>query len=331
MKYRVKPPDRMLKELEELDEQTREFRFGKLMFFAVDNILGMGYLQHFFKHLAERGCDYEFFYEIKANLDRHQIETLYRGGVRRVQPGIESLNTDVLNLMRKGIRGIANINTLRWLQYYGIEAGWNILWGFPGETVENYISQEETIRKLVFLRPPVGATRISAQRFSPIFNDRDSFPVRSAKPQKSYSLTYPENVDLDQIAYFFRFDFEGALPDEAFEGTRKAVHRWRDAWESGSPPTLTYLAADDSGAVTIEDHRNPDEPRVHVLESSKATLFVACSDRPRSISKLESALPTAQSAREIEDSLEELCSLDLMHREDALFLTLPLPAHGGHE
>jgi hypothetical protein len=59
-------------------------------FTAVDNILDFKYVPEVFVRLDEMKADYRFFYEIKANITRQQLHTLYRGGVRRVQPGIET-------------------------------------------------------------------------------------------------------------------------------------------------------------------------------------------------------------------------------------------------
>ena len=64
-----------------------------------------------------------------------------QAGVTKIQPGIESLSSNVLRLMRKGVRAIQNVNLLRWAQYYDIDVAWNLLWGFPGETEQDYTEQ----------------------------------------------------------------------------------------------------------------------------------------------------------------------------------------------
>src|SRR5207248_1132921 len=127
-----KSPERVAEELAELSRRYESFDF-----FAVDNILDPAYLDGLFAGLAKEGAGYRFFYELKANLTREQLRTLRDGGVREIQPGIESLSTPVLKHMRKGITAIQNVNTLRWARYYGIQVNWAILWGFPGETEED--------------------------------------------------------------------------------------------------------------------------------------------------------------------------------------------------
>ena len=41
-------------------------------------------------------------------------------GVRAIQPGIESLSTRILKLMRKGATRLINVRLLKWAAYYGM-------------------------------------------------------------------------------------------------------------------------------------------------------------------------------------------------------------------
>ncbi len=69
---------------------------------AVDNILPHEYFKTLLPELKRRQLGVTLFYEIKANLKREQVELLRDAGVAALQPGIESLSTPVLRLMRKG-------------------------------------------------------------------------------------------------------------------------------------------------------------------------------------------------------------------------------------
>src|SRR4029077_9285576 len=104
--------------------------------------------------------DYQIFYEAKANLTRAQLRVLACGGVTHLQPGLESLSSNVLRLMDKGERAAQNVYLLRWARYYGIDVAWTILWGFPGETIEDYAGQAATASHLIHLQPPEGSGRI---------------------------------------------------------------------------------------------------------------------------------------------------------------------------
>ena len=141
--------------------------------------------------LVENETGYEIFYEVKANLRREQLKLMAQAGVTHIQPGIESLSSNVLRLMRKGIRAIQNVNLLRWAQYYDIHVDWNLLWGFPGETEQDYTEQATAIPHLLHLPPPSSANRIWLERFSPLFTEHDTFRFRHRTPERSYRYIYP--------------------------------------------------------------------------------------------------------------------------------------------
>ena len=190
--------------LEELAQQARRYRTFR--FNAVDNIMDMAYFTGLFPALRDQQAGYELFYEVKSGLRRAQLKLMAQAGVTHIQPGIESLSTHVLRLMRKGVRAIQNVNLLRWAQYYDIRAEWNILWGFPGETEQDYAGQAAVIPHLRHLRPPAVAGRIWLERFSPLFTGNGTLPLGRRTPERSYRYVYPGDVDLDRAAYFFDYD-----------------------------------------------------------------------------------------------------------------------------
>jgi ribosomal peptide maturation radical SAM protein 1 len=322
--FRGKSPDRVREELRQAAKRYRTVRFS-----AVDNIIDMSYLKTFLPKLIEEGADYDLFYELKANLTREQIKLLSDAGVQSVQPGIESLNSHVLKLMSKGITGIRNVNTLRWARYYGINVIWNILYGFPGETAEDYRQQEEIIRRIAHLQPPDATIRIMMERFSPMFSDRASFPVRYMRPRASYGYVYPKRVDLERVAYTFDYAFEEGLPASEFRETRRLVAAWREAWRASRKPSLTYQSAE--GSLQIEDLRDPSEPVAFTVADPLASVYAALSDRPNTVAKVKEELNLALPAGELEAALDEFCAHALMIREGHLFLSLALPAKRGRQ
>jgi ribosomal peptide maturation radical SAM protein 1 len=320
MSFRSKTPERVATELA---EQAR--RHGHFEFYAVDNILDMSYLKDFFSRLAADGCDYEFFYEVKSNLTRAQVRQLQQGGVRRIQPGIESLSTPVLKLMRKGVTAIQNVNLLRWARYYDMYVDWNLLYGFPGETVENYREQADLLQLLRHLEPPnAPATRIAMQRFSPIHSDRKSFPAIYVRPDANYQHIYPERVDLERAVYYFDYELAHTLPESALAESRDVVLDWIESWRGPRRPRMQFRHA--PGFIEIEDRRNPAKPRAYSVEGSRAALYAACSDEAHSAAALQRLLQLDWSVADIEAALYEFQSLGLMMREDQRFLSLALPA-----
>jgi ribosomal peptide maturation radical SAM protein 1 len=324
MAYRSKSPTRVHDEL-----RRQSARYQIVNFEAVDNIIDMRYLEELCKPLIDERYDYRLFYEVKSNLKRAQLRTLSHAGVGIIQPGIESLSTHILKLMRKGATMLQNVRVLKWGHYYGIKVAWNLLSGFPGETVEDYEEQARLIPKLVHLPPPVGGGPIWMERFSPYFTD-PSFPLENLEPWGAYRFVYPEDrVDLRKIAYFFDYTMGDIVPDDQLLGVKRAMQEWRDSWKRPRPPVLAYQRAPDW--IQIVDRRNPDAPQAHAFQGIEAAVYDACGDTDHSASRVLSLLREDgidAGADEVERALARFCELDLMIGEDGSYLSLALPVNG---
>jgi len=317
--YRAKSAARIIAELDQLSRQYRGFRFE-----AVDNIINFSAFRTFLPELMLAESDYDIFFELKANLSRADIALLRRAGVRRIQPGIESLSSHVLALMRKGCTAAQNVNTLKWARHYGMSVAWNLLWGFPGELPEDYSEQLNLMKSLTHLQPPNGAGRIWMERFSPIFYDRTAFPAQWIRPERSYSYVYPRTVRLDKIAYFFDYELVGTLPESSFQYVTEGVHEWQQAWQATTLPYLSYRRT--PGLVRIEDGRGNWPRGTYTFEATLAELYAATSSRPRSLAWLQENIAPEYSAAEVEDAMVRFCGLGLMMRDQNHFLSLAVPA-----
>ena len=318
MSFRPKSPGRVLDELTSQARRYRSFRFE-----AVDNIMDMTYLSKLFPMLIENETGYEIFYEVKASLSRDQVKLMAQAGITHIQPGIESLSSNVLRLMRKGVRAIQNVNLLRWAQYYDIQADWNLLWGFPGETEQDYADQATVIPYLFHLRPPSSADRIWLERFSPLFTEGDTFRLRRT-PERSYRYVYPDNVDLERVAYFFDYDLDGALPDHAYEGVCRAAADWSRAWQADSPPVLKYWSA--PRFIQIYDERHQGQGGTYTFEDTLADLYLACVSRPTTAAAVRRRLGLRLAVEAVQEVFEEFSRRGLMFLDGRLALALALPA-----
>ncbi|MDH5641638.1 MAG: RiPP maturation radical SAM C-methyltransferase, partial [Nitrospira sp.] len=148
MKFRSKAPEQAAREIASLSD-----RYDTARFRLVDNIIDMKYVDGLFGKFAAEHCDLDVFIESKSNLHKNQIRTLAAGGVKCLQPGLESLSLTQLRAMDKGVTPMQNLICLKWCLYYKITVSWNILLGFPGETNEDYRRQLELIPSLVHLQP----------------------------------------------------------------------------------------------------------------------------------------------------------------------------------
>ncbi|HSN86640.1 MAG TPA: RiPP maturation radical SAM C-methyltransferase, partial [Thermoanaerobaculia bacterium] len=282
MAFRSKSPRRVVEEVREL-----EARHGLSRFEAVDNILDMGYFRTVLPELAADGDGRRFFYEIKSNLRREQVEGLRQAGVIWVQPGIESLSTPVLDLMDKGVQAWQNLQLLKWCRELGVRLSWNLLWDFPGEEDAWYEEMASWLPALEHLQPPGGAIRVRFDRFSPYHQRPRDFGL-TLRPVPAMAFVYPlPEEDLRDLAYYFAAE---GRPD-AFAGTggdplagRPGVHavrsilgRWRQTFWSG-PPRLTV--EEEGEALRIRDGRScAPEPEVR-LTGLEREVYLACEDAP---------------------------------------------------
>lgn len=322
MTFRHKSPQRVFSEVTELARRYRSFHLV-----AMDNIIAEDYFQTLLPMLRATGSTFKLWYEIKANLSRDQIRQLRDSGFYRVQPGIESLSSHTLGLMRKGVRASTNVNVLRWARYYGVRVSWNVIWGFPGERAAEVEAQTRLARQLVHLEAPSGYGRIWLERFSPLFTDREAFPALHVDPEPSLQFVYPTKVDLNEAAYFFSYALENTLSDETFAPLGTAIDDWRAAWkdeEDSARPALRYWFT--PGILQIDDHRSAASQGTYTIDEPLGSLYVACSDAPITAGKLieKHHLPWAEA--DIAAMLDELVQDGLMMRDGNLFLALALPA-----
>jgi hypothetical protein len=229
--------------------------------------------------------------------------------------------------MRKGVRASQNVNLLRWAAYYGIAVSWNIIWGFPGETTEQYDRQAAAIPHLIHLLPPGGAGPVWMERFSPLFAQSETYPVKHRAAEASYSYVYPAAFDLDRLAYFFEYEFADALPDTAYDGVRDAVAGWSTAWSAETVPRLTCSAA--PGFVQIDDRRYPGREGTYTFEGTLARIYQAISDRAMSAPAVARKLNLPLAAEAIEEIFGEFAARGLVFRDGPLALALALPAVSG--
>jgi len=285
LSYRSKSADNVLAEIELLSQ-----RHGVNGFEVVDNILDMRYFATLLPRLAEDDTPWRFFYEVKANLSHEQLELLARAGVRWVQPGIESLHTEVLRLMDKGVAGWQNVQLLKWVQELGIRLSWSILWGFPGEKDDYYQEMAAWMPLLEHLQPPFGVNPLSFHRYS-VYHAQSQKLGLILFPVPAMSFVYPvHEADLNDLAYFFTTD-PARLALETFNrnpdgslgsgvsATIAATQKWAGAFHSRRPPKLTMTDRD--GELDVVDTRACATKALRTLTGLDRAVLLACDSAPR--------------------------------------------------
>ncbi|MBT6428594.1 MAG: radical SAM protein [Rhodospirillaceae bacterium] len=226
------------------------------------------------------------FYEVKADLNPAQLETLAKARVVEVQPGVESISTDTLKLMRKGTTAFNNIRFLADCGAAGIKPVWNLLVGFPGESAEIFEMYRENLPRLAHLPPPSGVFPVRFDRFSPYFSESEAYQLDLA-PLDFHELIYPFPPEVTwNMAYYFRdrnidAPYQVDLADH-MQHLRDTVERWRARWESEAGAPRLRLISDDMGWL-IEDRRTGHLVE-HELEDADVALLRKLAS-PRSITR----------------------------------------------
>ena len=318
MTYRSKAPDRAYREIKYLLST-----YGGYDVFNTDNIVDLRYFSELFPRLVSEGIKAKLFYETKANLKKAQLGLLKKVGTYSIQPGIESLNTHVLALMDKGIKGIQNVQLLRWAREMDLDVQWTIIYGFPGEQPQDYRQVTRRIPAISHLQPPIVVTRFRLDRFSPMFKDPEKFGIINVRAYRGHQLCYPFPEDsLRRIAYFL--DCDPPMTAETFheiQGMWKAVDNWKAAHRTSS-----LTAEVTPSTVKLRDNRIGYPRADYVYDGLARDIYLAL-DGVHSDSYLLDSLrahhPDA-TLDEVHRILNEFVNHDLVLREDNLYLALAL-------
>lgn len=277
MSFYSKSPERFLAEVRQLRRLYSPRRF-----MAVDNIMPRPYYDAVIPKLREASGNAEFFFEVKANFRAEQLRAFAVANVIQIQPGVESLSSRVLSIMKKGITGAANIYTLRLCEELGIRAHWSILHGFYTETSTDYRAIAEVARRLFHLRPPLGLFRAEIERFAPMFRFPEAHGLKNLRPSSWYRFCYPVPPDqLNKLAY--RFDADAVEPSADVRAVISDVLAptavaWREAYSAGSAK-LSFI----SNGVCAVIERVRGHINITYKLSPEALEVYDLFERPRSV------------------------------------------------
>ncbi len=252
--YRRKSAERAASEIATLHDRYRTVE----RFYATDNILAIDHLREVLPRLeplaAHPDQPLRMFFEIKSNVTKKDVATFRAAGVDCVQPGIESFSDDVLNLMKKGARGLGQVQTIKWLYEAGIDDNYNVILLNPAEPTAAAAEMLEMAPALTHLPPPRVVVMI-LERFSPYHTAPADYGIRNMRPRSHYEhLFRAPGVRPDRLAYVFDYDHDQLEDAEHMAAERALAHAlldWRIAWR---PRTLFYVEDDDG--LTVVDERD---------------------------------------------------------------------------
>ncbi|MBX3156904.1 MAG: RiPP maturation radical SAM C-methyltransferase [Deltaproteobacteria bacterium] len=318
LSYRSKTPDRAYREIVGIWEAYPKATYLR----AADNILDFKYLTHVFpklQPLAEvKERPLRMFYEVKSNMKPEQIEQLALGGVREVQPGIESFSNGILKLMRKGCTALGQVQFVKWACQAGLDMSYQVLVLNPGEETSYYHDMLELLPFLEHLPPPQAASTVLLERFSPYHRSPGEFGILNVRPKPFFHDLFGEKAD-PRLAYKFDFDhpmYEDANHMAVVRQLAARVRNWRDTWK---PNTAFYT--DEGDRAVIVDARDGTEKRTALL-GMKLELWMYL-DTNRSRTGIASQFP------DVSEELMDMLLLGWLHNrwiarvEDRYVAVLP--------
>ncbi|WP_089921376.1 RiPP maturation radical SAM C-methyltransferase [Chitinophaga rupis] len=325
MGYRAIGP---AKAIEYINGLFQKYKHQVDLFSCVDNIIPKEYFTDVFP-LMKVPDNISIFYEVKADLLEDQMQVLVDARILQIQPGIESLDTSTLKLMRKGTTAFNNIRLLKYCIQYGVEPYWNLLIGFPGEQEETYERYAGMLENLYHLPPPAGVFPVRFDRYSPYFTKADSYGL-DLHPLDYYSFIYPfEATVMSNMAYYFA---DHNYNSEYIRHAAKWVQRlqqivtaWGERWKrTGDLPVLKLL--NEHGRQVIFDTRHTYER--YVLSPVHLAILEVLSTHKNKAAAFN-ALPGFPQ-NELEEGLAFLFEKGLIFEEKGSMLSL-IPATGIHD
>ncbi|MGW2460101.1 RiPP maturation radical SAM C-methyltransferase [Streptomyces sp. NPDC001761] len=314
MAFRAKPGERLWTEIDRL---VRRHRLLDVV--TVDNIIDMAYFRDFLPRVAGSGWDLRLHYEVKSNLTPGQLALLGASGTVHIQPGIESLGSRVLDLMDKGVTGARNVRTLRECENHALTCSWNLLYGFPGETADDYTPVIDQLPALVHLQPPSGAHRIQLERFSPHFTD-PGLGFGERRPATMYQHVYdlPED-ELTDLVYLFDTEPAG-IGGPVERRLKEAVADWRAGHADSR-----LLFEEDGAELLVHDRRYGRPPATHRFTGWRAAALRRLEDG-RTVPALHRLLTAGGHevpARSLDAWVDHAYSLALLFRDGTTYVSLP--------
>jgi ribosomal peptide maturation radical SAM protein 1 len=314
MEFRSKSVENVIQQLDQLSR-----RYGILDFNAIDNIIEPEYIDKLFTQLADANTDIHIHYEVRPSLTRAQLKLMRKGGLFSIQPGVESLSTHILKLMRKHTTGMRNLELIKWSTYYGINNLYNILLRFPGETAEDYRAQCDVIAKIHHFQAPWAIAKARADRGSPMYTEPETQSISRLVPSACYDYLFPKDrFNLNRVSYYFEHEMGNTLRESEYDEIFHAVGIWQYRWRQRPKPYLRYKKA--WATILIEDGRNCS-PSVTKYSDRHAQLYEYCADA-RSAKDIAAKF---EGAPWVDGAIEEFLERNFMVHLDNRYLSLALP------
>ena len=320
MGYASKSAERVVSEIQFFAE-----KYPSVQMVMTDSILNVKHLRTAIPQLKANGLDLDMMYEVRATLNSEQFEMLTECGVRTLQPGIESLSSEVLRLMRKNTSYLMNVRLLKLGRIHGVSIFYNILVGFPDEPADAYLAMSRLLPKITHLEPPKRMRIIEIGRHSPLFEDAEALGVTSLEPSPAYQYIYPvAQQQLRDLATYFTYTYKNPQNLDEYVGpVARELQKW---WHYQGRSALQVAYETDRSMIF--EGRPAFGERITVLTGLEHHLHRACEDI-RKLDALKKEFCAQATEAEVDEALASLEERGFIVTDEHRLLSLAVPIREG--
>lgn len=291
------------------------------MFCAVDSIMPRDYLKAVVPRL-DIPDNITVQYETTSSLSRSDLLALSSARIKIIQPGIESLSTPVLRLMKKGVTAFSNIRLLKNCIEVGVYPIWNLLYGVPGEADDSVVSKlVKDLPRLRHLPPPSSFMPVDFVRFSAYFENPEEFGL-NLRPDPMYALLYPfGSEDVFNLAYFYHDtnrDSEYVRIRELYSSEATlGILEWLSSFRNADNIPQLYFV----DQRTVYDSRDDiEDPAMHDISFMERQLLDYLKEA-RDVEAVRARFK-ATSRAEFDNALANIDGMGLLFEEEGKFMSL---------
>ena len=317
--FRQKSAKRAFDELCVLTE-----KYGIYNVSYTDCIMPRNWIAEFVPLLKAYPKKFRLFQELRSSISAEQIRELAEAGFTSLQPGIESLSDHELHLMHKGVTMMQNLNFLKFGTCNDVMLSWNILFGFPGETTEDYWQQTKLIPMLHHFQPPNSSAWMIYARNNEYVDHSEKYGI-ALRPSMIYRYTSPQKKEyIDDIALYY----DGTMrvqPDinEAATALSEAVRHWRECYRKAKG-NIRLDVADLGNRLLIIDTRECRDLRAQYLIGAERDVYRLCSV-PVLRKSVEEKLAGVVNSTDLDEAIRSLTVKKLLisHSDKLFALAVP--------
>jgi len=326
--YRTRSPETVAGQIKRM---VRRYGTGRIRF--VDSLIPMKDSKQLFTNIAKHNCDYYMSFDVRADVRKEQLEAMRRAGICQVVFGFETLSTNLLKKMNKGIRFIENLQAMKFCEELGMEYYSNLILGFPTETQADIDESVNNIEYTSAYCPQLQCVPFKLYYGVPVYKKLRKYGISRIRNPKALNHIFPRAI-VDDIFLSMK-EFSSNHGDRDYGEFFRRLERWRKEYNQALLDGKNLLSYYDCNTyLRIEDYRSKingsafatEQEATLTLAEEARELYLFC-DSYKSWDEIKKRFPKWDE-REIKKVLNKLVKLKVMFREDDDYLSLAIRANG---